>query len=381
MAVACADGPLLQRFAVEGVETHAVPISRSIAPFSNLRAALRLYRLIKAGEYDVVHVHTPVASVVGRVVAKAAGVPLVLYTAHGFYFHEYMGRVATLMHVLLERILGRWTDFLFTQSAEDAQTAVLRGIMSADRVETIGNGVPVESFGAIPESSAAHWRATLDIDKGALVVGTVGRLVKEKGYREFLQAARQVRASIPNAVFVVVGDVLKGDRDPFSASVADVLKDDPLLYESVRFTGFIEDVQSIIQLIDIFVLASYREGMPRSIIEAMAAGKPVVATDIRGCREEVVEGVTGYLVPVRDAVALANRIAALGTDSLSRQTMGQAGRARAEVLFQEKMVVDRLLARMDDLLAAHGLAPSRGPDSASEGAVGDALSRPQLKNQ
>lgn len=341
---------MLRRLEGEGFPVYPVHISRALAPMTNLLALVRLYRLIRKHRFEVVHVHTPVASLVGRLAAGLAGVPLILYTAHGFYFHEHMNPRARFLHVHVERLFGRWTDFLFTQSAEDAVTAVTERIMPAAKVEAIGNGVVISEFANVPTLAVERWRDRLKLPRDAIVIGTVGRVVQEKGYREFFQAASQVAASQPAVVFLVVGDVVKGDRDPFSAAIDETLASDPNLRDSVRFAGFTEDVPPLIQLMDVFVLPSYREGMPRSIIEAMAAGKPVVATNIRGCREEVIEGVTGFLVPVRDAPALAQRIELLVKDLNLRRQQGFAGRLRAEQLFDESMVIGRLIRRIDQLL-------------------------------
>jgi glycosyltransferase involved in cell wall biosynthesis len=350
VSVACTDGPMLRRLAAEGIPTYPVHISRAIAPMTNLLAVVRLYRVIRARRFDIVHVHTPVASLVGRLAARLAGVPLILYTAHGFYFHEHMNPRARSLHIRIERLFGRCTDFLFTQSAEDAATAIAERIMPASKVEAIGNGVVISDFANVPRSAVEGWRERLKLPGDSIVIGTVGRLVREKGYREFFEAASRVAASHPSAMFVVVGDVAKGDRDPFSATIVEMLASDPNLRDRVRFAGFTEDVPPLIQLMDIFVLASYREGMPRSIIEAMAAGKPIVASDIRGCREEVINGVTGFLVPVRDAAALANRIEVLVADPDLRREQGFAGRLRAQRLFDESRVIERLMERIDELL-------------------------------
>jgi len=359
VAVACSDGPSLQRFEVEGISTFPVRISRSFDPATNLLAVLRLYRLLRTRRFDIVHVHTPVASLVGRLAARLAHVPLILYTAHGFYFHEHMNPGARAFHIRLERLFGRFTDFLFTQSSEDAETAVAQAIMPASRVEVIGNGVVIADFANAPRSLVESWRERLDLAPDSIVVGTVGRLVEEKGYREFFQAASRVAASHPSVTFLIVGDVAKGDRDPFSAAIVELLASDINLRGRVRFAGFTEDVPALIQLMDVFVLASYREGMPRSIIEAMAAGKAVVASNIRGCREEVVEGVTGFLVPVRDASALADRIEALVKDRALRDQQGAAGYLRAERLFNEARVIERLLRRVDKLLEERGRLKSQ----------------------
>jgi glycosyltransferase involved in cell wall biosynthesis len=228
--------------------------------------------------------------------------------------------------------------------------------MPAEKVEAIGNGVVISDFANIAEPAIQSWRERLELPRDSVVIGTVGRLVAEKGYREFFYAASRVAASNPSVRVLVVGDVLTGDRDPFSATVVEMLASDQNLRDKVRFSGFTEDVPPLMQLIDVFVLASYREGMPRSIIEAMAAGKPVVASDIRGCREEVVDGVTGFLVPVRNVPALASRLDLLVKDSKLRRELGLAGCLRAQQLFDEADVIKRLTARIDTLLAERHLS-------------------------
>jgi glycosyltransferase involved in cell wall biosynthesis len=359
VTVACTEGPSLRRLESEGIATYPVRISRTIAPVSNLFAVLRLYRFIRARKFDIVHVHTPVASLVGRIAARLAGVPLVLYTAHGFYFHEHMDPRVRSFHIRLERLFGRFTDFLFTQSAEDAATAIKERIMPAAKVEAIGNGVVISDFATVSRAVVEDWRKRLELPDDSVVVGTVGRLVEEKGYREFFQAAGQVAASQPSARFLIVGGAVSGDRDPFSAQIAEIIASDSSLEGRVRFAGFTDEIAPLMQLIDVFVLASYREGMPRSIIEAMASGKPVVASNIRGCREEVVDGMTGYLVPVRDAPALANRIEALVKNADLRRQQGLAGRDRAERLFDEAAVIGRQLERIDKLIEEQGLLHSQ----------------------
>ena len=354
VTVACTDGPMLRRFLDEGISIYPVRISRSIAPITNLLATLKLYRFLRRQRFDVVHVHTPVASLVGRLAAWAARVPLILYTAHGFYFHENMNPRARWLYIQLERLFGHLTDFLFTQSREDAVTAVAVGIMPADRVEAIGNGVPTRDFADVPTSAVAEMRALFDMPVHSIVVGTIGRLVKEKGYRELMRAANEVLQSFPSTVFVIAGDVLTGERDPFVKEIAHAIAVEPNLRGAVRLVGFVSNVPAFMNALDVFVLASYREGMPRSVIEAMAAGKPVVATDIRGCREEVVDGVTGFLVPVRDADSLADRIRTLVTSPDLRDSQGRAGQLRAHNQFDESSVINRLLSRIDGLLAQHG---------------------------
>lgn len=339
---ACADGRFAQDLNSKGYVVHTLPMSRSISPWKTIKAVWALYRLLRKEKYDIVHVHTPVAAGVGRLAAKLAGTPTVIYTAHGFYFHDLMKPWAKRATILFERVLGRFTHMLFTQSTEDAQAAVHYKIAPQQRVVWISNGVDINRFSPREDNSAV--RARFGLKDGELAVGFVGRLVREKGILELLEAMRQASERIPNLVLLIAGDnKTGGDRDVETQAIVQEYLSSVELPFRVEFTGFIDDVEEVMQALDVFVLPSYREGMPRTIIEAMASGKPVIASDIRGCREEVSHGITGLLVPVRDAEALGKAIVdVLNSPDLAR-SMGEKGRGRAEQYFDEQMVIDRQL--------------------------------------
>lgn len=317
-------------------------IERSMNALAHLRAANELTQFLRRERFDVVHVHTPVASLIGRFAARRARVPLVFYTAHGFYFHDAMPPLKRSFHIALERWGGRRTDFLFTQSDEDRQTAIRTGIMPADRIKTIGNGVDMTRFdpARIPPGELAARRAEFGIPDGAPVIGIIGRLVREKGYVEFFQAARLVAAKHPNAHFLIIGSALQSDHDGAKGEIEAALEAAGVRART-NFAGLRTDIPELLSLCSVYTLPSWREGMPRSIIEAMAMARPVVATNIRGCREEVVEGETGHLIPVKNAPALAAALLRILDDPPRAQAMGQAGRKRALELFDEKVVLER----------------------------------------
>jgi len=294
---------------------------------------------MKKEQFDIVHVHTPVAAALGRVAAWAARVPVVIYTAHGFYFHEHMLGWTRRFVVWLEKLLCRITHLVFTQSYEDALTVVREGICPEEKVLWIGNGVDIERFAVEPSSNGA--REALGLCAQDKVVGFVGRIVREKGILELIQAMRPVVESVPDAKLLLVGDTLDSDRDREAMRAIGCLLDQDDLASRVLLAGFVEDIPRIMAAIDLLALPSYREGMPRTIIEAMASGKPVVATDIRGCREEVVHGLTGLLVPIKSPDALAEAIVSvLSNPELARQ-MGAEGRRRACELFDECIVLNK----------------------------------------
>jgi len=194
---------------------------------------------------------------------------------------------------------------LFTQSQEDAKTAIRERIVPADSVVWIGNGVDPRLFALPPDESL---RVKLGLPPASKVIGFIGRLVGEKGVVELFEAMAQVAMKFPEARLLIVGDTLESDRDTQTIVRLNRIITSGCLDDVVTFTGFSEDPPELLAIMDVFVLPSHREGMPRTILEAMAAGKPVVATNIRGCREEVVDEVTGLLVPVCDSDALAEAI-------------------------------------------------------------------------
>ncbi|HEX4328481.1 MAG TPA: glycosyltransferase family 4 protein [Burkholderiales bacterium] len=338
----CGDEGEVEGLRARGYVIATVAISRGFNPFRHAWSLLRLIALLRREKFDVVHAHTPVAALLGRIAARVAGVPLIVYTAHGFYFHEQMKPLPKAIFTFLEWLGGRCTDLLFTQSEEDAQTAVARGFLPAERVQAIGNGVDVARFNPQSARPRVEMRAELGIPQEAVVVGMIGRMVAEKGYGEFFAAAAGVARQSPQAYFLVIGGHLASERD--SGIGAQLERAQAALGPRLILTGMRNDVPDLCAAMDVFTLPSYREGMPRSIIEAMHMGLPVVATDIRGSREEVVREQTGLLVPTRDAAALEQAFMRLIADPGLRSRMGAAGRARALELYDEVKVVARQIA-------------------------------------
>jgi len=338
----CSPGPLLERVEAAGIRCRPVTIERSMNPLAQARAARELTRLFREERFDMVHAHTPVASLVGRWAAWRAGVPRIVYTAHGFYFHDRMPWLKRALFVALEWLAGRVTDVVLTQAEEDAQFARRHRLTRATIVEAIGNGVDAERFRPGDGDARRHLRAQLATPEDAVVVMMVGRLVAEKGYPELFRAMAGLDAHL-----WVAGDRLTSDHaHAIDAALAEVAAN-PDLKQRVHLLGQRDDVADLLRGADIFTLPSHREGMPRSIIEAMMTGLPVVASDIRGCREEVIDGETGLLVPAEDAARLKDALARLAGDSDLRLRMGAAGRKRALALYDERRVIQRQLSLLN----------------------------------
>lgn len=346
----CSDGPFIAQLRGRGYGIETVSISRGLNPFRHAVSLWRLIALFRRERFDVLHVHTPVAALLGRVAAWLAGVPLVVYTAHGFYFHDDMGAGPKALFTLLERLGGAITDLLFTQSGEDARTAIAKRLVAPERVLAIGNGVDVARFDPARSDARSRIRTELGIPENAIAIGMIGRMVAEKGYAEFFDAAKTVAAQGFPAFFIAVGERLESDHAAgIDVQLADAAR---VLGPRLKLTGLRSDIPELLSALDIFTLPSYREGMPRTIIEAMLMAKPVVATDIRGSREEVVPGQTGILVPVRNAGALAQALISLIADTPLRERMGAAGRMRALELYDEARVVALQIAAIRSHLPA-----------------------------
>jgi glycosyltransferase involved in cell wall biosynthesis/GNAT superfamily N-acetyltransferase len=316
-----------------------------------VQAFFELRKMLKQERFDLIHTHTPKAGVMGRVVARLVGVPCVVSSIHGFYTTPDDPLKRRIPVLALERLAARFSDLELYDSEEDLAWARRIGVVKASKSVFLGNGVDLRRFdpSAVPTDRVAALRSELGIPTGALVVGAVGRLVAEKGYRELFAAAREVRRSLPNTRFVVLG---APDR-----AKADVISDQEIerAREDVIFAGWVENVRDLLALMDVFVLPSWREGQPVSAIEAAAMARPLVLTDIRGCREVARNGREGLLVLPRDAKQLASAIARLLEDEALRDRLGAAARGRALARFDEDKIAGRLVGFYRQLLARKGL--------------------------
>lgn len=330
----CAEGPLLEVPRAEGFRIIPVPMARSLNPLAQARAFAALLRIFREERFDLVHAHMPISGLLARAAARAAGVPRVAYTGHGFLFNQPGPAWRRGLSVGLEWLGGRATDVFLTVSEEEAADARRLGI--ARGAVGIGNGRDPARFRPDPEARAAL-RAELGAAPEECVVVIVSRLVRHKGHVELLRAME----AVPGATLWVVGERLPTDHGPDMAE--DFARARRALGPRLRLLGYRDDVARILAAADVFCLPSHFEGLPMSVIEAMLTGLPVVATDIRGPREQVAEGETGFLVPPRAVAPLAAALGRLADDPALRARLGEAGRARALARFDEARVIGRTL--------------------------------------
>lgn len=288
------------------IGTHVRPmrvpeLGRSIAPAGDLRALWRISRLVRSYRPHIVHTHLAKAGFVGRVAARLSGVPVVVHTYHGSVFRGYFGREESALYLNIERLLGRLTTRVIAITPGQRRELIELGIAPAERVVEIPLGLDLEPFHSLPHPAEARRRMGLE-DRPT--VGIVARLVRIKDVATFLRAIALLASNVADVQAVVVGD---GEEREALERLASELG----LAKRCRFLGWQRDMPTVYACLDVVALTSLNEGSPVTVIEALAARRPVVATAVGGVPDVVRDGANGLLVPPRDPAALADALAEL----------------------------------------------------------------------
>jgi glycosyltransferase involved in cell wall biosynthesis len=327
----------------EGYEVHTMGFSRSPLSLRNVTAYSALRRLMQSRRYVMVHVHTPIAGFLGRLAARLAGVPHVVYTAHGFHFHGQGKWWSNRPYYALERTAAHWTDTLITINKEDLAVASRAFAHGRTKVVYVP-GVGVDCQRYQPSSTAGRMavRAALGLPEDAYVVAWVGELDRNKRPEDALAAIRHLsQAGCARMVILGSGETSK-ETGALVARYG--------LTGVVSLTGRISNVAECLGASDVLLSTSIREGLPKSVMEAMATELPVVAYDIRGCNDLVLDGETGFLVPFGDVPGLADKLAWLAHHPDERHRMGEAGRRRIEQTFSLEAVLPQMKTVYEDEL-------------------------------
>jgi glycosyltransferase involved in cell wall biosynthesis len=315
-------------------------IRREIRPFWDFRGLMRLTAFLSRSQYSIVHTHTSKPGIVGTLAARRVGIPAIIHTVHLFPFHEETGRIATAAYVGAERLAARWCGRIVTVSEFQRDWALRMGIGRPEQIVAIPNGVPTER--ATSTRSRAQVRAELGIGEAFMMLST-GRLAEQKGLEHLIRAASLLRPEMPSAKVVLAGD------GPLAQRLAKLISDLGL-EDMVTLLGFRSDVGDLLAAADLVVLPSLWEGLSISLLEAMAAGKPVVTTTLGSNREVTNNGETAVLVPPKDPVSLAAAIRTLSTDRSRLEELGKRGREVQVERYTMRGMLDAYLNEYDRLL-------------------------------
>lgn len=328
-SIACllGDGWLKTQLRARGIETIVVPQRHSF----DFPWLFRLARLLKDRSIHVMHAHEFAMNVYGSILSKMTGIPIVT-TVHGknYYWEKWRRRLAY-------RFAARQSTMVAV-SEDLKQFLIQRVTIPAGNIRVVHNGIDFHRYREMNRENSI--RGELGIDAKQPIIGTVGNLFAVKGQIYLLRAGKRVAKIFPDLVLLVAGE---GEELSSLEEEADNLG----IRGNVKFLGFREDVPSLLQAMDVFVLPSLSEGLPLSVLEAFALQKPVVATNVGGIPEIVKDGSTGYLVPPKNPEALAEKILMLLRDPQKAANIGQAGRKRAEEAFGLEQMIRKYQSLYD----------------------------------
>lgn len=329
--------------ALPGVDFYQVPtMVRLLRPWRDLRALVSLTMLLRTLRPAIVHTHSSKAGVLGRLAAWFAGVPIIIHTVHGFGFTRYQPPL--LRHLLLsaERIVARLTTRFFAVSEANRRQGVAAGLFPADRCTVIRSGVDLAAFRQT-RVDAHQKKRELGLEPTGPVVGMIAPFKPQKAPVDFVRVADLVHRSRPDVQFLLVGDgELRGAVEAERAERG--------LVTVLRLAGWRRDIPGILRCLEVLVLTSLWEGLPRVYLEALASGVPVVGTRVDGAAEVVRDGVTGFLTEPGDVRALAERVLHVLAHPEEAKRMGRNGQALPsefdihEMVRQQEREYDTLLA-------------------------------------
>lgn len=332
----------LVREELNGLGFKCIDISFSRSPLNkgNLNACRKLKMLFQKEDFALVHVHTPVAALLTRIAFRHSKNGEVLYTAHGFHFYKGASLLNWLIYYPLERLAARWTDKLITINNEDYSRALKMGFSKGSVRYVHGVGVEPADMELTVEAKQSL-KHSLGISDGAVVISYVAEINKNKNHLFLLKNWKQIKEKCPTAVLLLIGE---GDM---KVELVKLIANDQL--KDIHLLGYRNDVNELLQITDIVGLLSHREGLPKSIMEAMAASIPCVVSDTRGLRDLISNDRSGYVVPHGDDTSLVESFVSLLNEKEKRRTMGAAAFREVEP-YRLENVLQEYITIYDDVL-------------------------------
>ncbi|MFC1849713.1 glycosyltransferase [candidate division CSSED10-310 bacterium] len=326
------DGPLYKILQNEGITVFCTDIRKNFNPFT----LLRLYKILKVNKIDVIHTHGTVAGVWGRLAASLARTPVIIYTLHGIHYLNSHNRIFKQIFILIDQILAKFSDKIICVASSDQEKGYRYRLFEKGKSIVIYNGVDINYFK--PRRNLATLRKEFDIKAKDPVIGIVARLHVQKGYHYFFDTINLIKKKYPNIKALVIGD------GPQLSELREKVRQLHLT-ENVIFAGTRDDIPELLSMMNVFVLASLWEGMPLTVLEAMACKKPIVATNVDGVSESLTDGETGFLVPSQDPAALADKIIYL----LENKDVGKKLGERARKVLVKKFPIEKMVRETSNL--------------------------------
>jgi len=350
--IACFHQPFLKWFQEQGYIVHIasnnkeqagvlkyydqkfqVDLQKSPYSLKNLKAFKQLKKIMQDNKYDLVHVHTPMGSIIGRLAAKATNTRPVIYTAHGFHFYRGASFINWLLYYRIEKLFSRITNEIIVINDEDYNIAKKKFNKVCKISKVHGVGVDLTAYYPQTPEVVEQNRHKFGFTKDDFILTYIGRLVKDKNQSFVIKIMRELVKINKHFKLLLVG---LGDKDTYQKLI-----DKYNLNDHVFLLGFREDINDIINISDIIVSSSLHEGLPRNIMEAMACGKPIIATNVRGHTDLIIDNVNGYLFRVNDEHGFIERVLYLYQHEDVRKEFGERS-----LKMVEKYKLDHVLEEM-----------------------------------
>jgi glycosyltransferase involved in cell wall biosynthesis len=337
------DGRINQELKDKKINTIFIEdLRRNINPWHDFKAFCKLYDILKRNQYDIVHTHTSKAGILGRWAAKLAKVRTIVHTPHGHVFYGYFDKLTSQIFINVERWTARLTDKIITLTELGKKEHVQFKIAAEDKFVVIASGIDINYF-SLPHKDTPSLKQKLKIPEDAFIFGTVARLEPIKGNRHLIEAFAKILPRHSHARLLLTGD---GPQRKELESLCQELN----LNNHVCFAGFQSDVGPYLQIMDNFVLASLNEGMGRSILEAMACGKPIIATRVGGIPELIEHNQTGLLVESNDVEALSAAMESILKSKEDAQRLGENAKKKAGHRYSLESMVQTIENLYEELL-------------------------------
>ena len=300
---------------------HDIDINRNISPYNILKGINDIRRIIRDNNIEMVHTHTPIGGAIGRIAANKENVKIVFHTTGGWYFHENMNKLKHFLFVQIEKYLARKTNVIFSVNHEDIETAKYYNIATKNEIVYSGPaGVNLDRFKSCHNFDKNERKSSFGYNPHCIIVGMIGRLVWEKGYKEFIECVELFITNNSNSPikFIIIGD---GPDSELIKNYADKLS----VSQHIDFLGYRNDIPDLLLIMDIFLFPSHREGVPVGVQEAMISKLPVIAFNIRGCRELICNNKSGFIVPYIDVQKMYEKLKILFYNADLRIKFGEKG--------------------------------------------------------